>query len=243
MSNPYINTYLTTNVRLLPKYMDNNIRKHIKASVIEEHKGRCFNEYGLITNIHEIEILNDAEIIKEDLMCCPMFYVKFLCTLCRPLTGQYIVATVQGATEQIITTIAGPMIIVINNTSINVNKSVFIYNTKFNAWTEKKGEGDATETEGPKKLRVIKPGTQVLVRISSKQITDHSQRIFCMGYLDRIATEEDVKKNLDFIKNINMYESVDSYSKVIQEMKKNTEDTESVYSESEITETEEDDDN
>ena len=118
MNNPYITTYLTTTVRILPREMDNNIRKYIKSSLEKEHTDKCFQDCGYIVKIHEMEIMGDGQIIPEDPMCCARFNIKFLCTLCRPINNTFIVAKIINMSEKLIILSYGPLHIIINKSKL-----------------------------------------------------------------------------------------------------------------------------
>ena len=137
MNNPYITTYLTTTVRILPREMDNNIRKYIKSSLEKEHTDKCFQDCGYIIKIHEMEILGDGQIIPEDPMCCAKFNIKFLCTLCRPINNTFIVAKIINMSEKLIILSYGPLHIIINTLN-SINKNIFVFNQNISRWTAKK---------------------------------------------------------------------------------------------------------
>ena len=173
MNNPYITTYLTTLVRVSPMEMDNNIRKYIKSNLEKKHVGMCFNDYGYIVKIHELEIIGDGKIIPEDPMCCALFEVRFLCTLCRPLNNTFVIAKITGMSEQLIFLQYGPLEIIVKTVN-SINKNVFIYNQNLSRWTAKKTGSDDN------KFIVLKNDTYVKVKINSKKIVDKTKQIFCL---------------------------------------------------------------
>ena len=205
LDNPYINTYLNTTVRILPSQMDNNIRKHIKNNLEKEHSNKCFLDYGYVSKILEIVPNYDADVIAEDPLSCALFQVKFLCEICRPLLNSTIICRTQGVTPPIILLVNGPLDIIIK-TSQNINKNVFVFNQKINTWTAKK------ETVEQNKYIVVKEGMLMKVRIINKKIINKSERILCIGYLENIASEQEIKENEESLNKIKeKYQSIQDY--------------------------------
>ena len=217
LNNPYIITYLNTTVRILPQQMDNNIRKYIKTNLDREHINKCFLDYGYITKIHEISPEYDAEVVAEDPMACGLFKVKFLCTLCRPLLNSTIIARIQAVTSPIIYLVNGPIDIIIK-TSQNINKNTFMFNQKHNKWIVKK-EGDE-----PNKYIILVPGQFMKVKILSKMIISKSEKIFCIGYLENIAQESEIKESIYLEKNIDKQTSMQEYLNLDKDIQRKEEE-------------------
>lgn len=212
--NPYISTYLNTVVRIHPSLMDNNIRKHIKASIEKDYTNKCFLDYGYITRIHEIYPDYDAEVVPEDPMACALFKVKFLCTICRPILNSTIIAKIFAVTGPTIYLTNGPLDILIYTTK-NMNTKLFVFNQRLNTWTVRKDseltENTNTETETHKKFIVLKPNMYVKIKILNKKIIDKTDRILCSAFLDSIATEDEIKESLKMNTITSRYESMQTY--------------------------------
>lgn len=194
MTSPYIKTYLFTTVSVHPSQMDNNIKKYIKSNLIKSLQGKCFHQYGFITKIYETIPHDDAIIVPEDPTASAMFKVKFSCGMCYPLNDSVIVGTVKGINQMMIYVTNGPIQIIIN-TKKDVNKNIFAFNGKINAWIAKKDDKEDT-TESGKKFSIVKPGTYVKVRIKNKKITDKDHKILCLGILESLATDEEANKSI-----------------------------------------------
>lgn len=207
MNNPYISTYLLSDVRILPNQMNNNIRQHIKNNLETQHVGRCFGDYGYVVKVHEIEYNKDAKIIPEDPMCCARFNVKFLCTICRPLKNSFIIGKLIGITEPMLVVSYGPLEIIVR-TAINVNKNIFVFNEKVGKWTAKKGE---IMEDGRQKYTVLKDGSYLKVQIISKKIIDKDRKILCMGYLENMATDDEIKKSITDSYEAKKYDNIEEY--------------------------------
>ena len=218
MNNPYITTYLTTTVRILPREMDNNIRKYIKSSLEKEHTDKCFQDCGYIIKIHEMEILGDGQIIPEDPMCCAKFNIKFLCTLCRPINNTFIVAKIINMSEKLIILSYGPLHIIINTLN-SINKNIFVFNQNISRWTAKKNSDlKDTKDSNTQKYIVLKSDTHVKVKILSKKIIDKTKQIICLGFMEDIATDDDIKRSIKDVYEPFKYDSIDDAINVEKEI-------------------------
>lgn len=238
MSSPYINTYLNTTVRIQPNQMDNNIRKHIKNSVEREHLNKCFLDYGYLNKIHEIYPDYDAEIVAEDPMACALFKVRMSCTICRPVLNSTIICKAMGITPPIIYLVNGPLDIIVK-TSQNINKNIFVFNQRLNRWTARKDNlTNDTETESKKKYILLEEGVYLKVKILNKKIIDKSDRILCTGYLEDIATEQEIKDSMSVVNSIEKYSSMREYLDI--ENKREREAEEKLLEQAELSELSED---
>jgi DNA-directed RNA polymerase subunit E'/Rpb7 len=218
MNNPYITTYLTTTVRILPREMDNNIRKYIKSSLEKEHTDKCFEDCGYIVKIHEMEIMGDGQIIPEDPMCCARFNIKFLCTLCRPINNTFIVAKIINMSEKLIILSYGPLHIIINTLN-SINKNIFVFNQNISRWTaKKKSDSKDSKDANTQKYIVLKPDTHVKVKILSKKIIDKTKQIICLGFMEDIATDDDIKRSIKDVYEPFKYDSIDDAINIEKEI-------------------------
>jgi DNA-directed RNA polymerase subunit E'/Rpb7 len=224
MNNPYITTYLISYVRILPREMDNNIRKYMKSSLEKEHINKCFNDYGFITKVHEIEIIGDGKIIPEDPMCCASFNIRFLCTLCRPLNNSIIIAKIVGMSEQLIFLTYGPLEIIVKTIN-SINKNIFVYNQNLSRWTVKKS-GNKDEQQ---KFIVLKNDSYLKVKIVSKKIVDKTKQIICMGFVENIASDKEIETSIKDMYEPKKYDSIEEFidleNKIQESIRLNAEST------------------
>jgi DNA-directed RNA polymerase subunit E'/Rpb7 len=227
MNNQYITTYLSSTVRVLPREMDNNIRKYIKTNLEKEHTGKCFNDYGYISKIHEIEIIGDGLLIPEDPMCCASYDVRFLCTLCRPLQNSTLVAKITGMSEQLMILSYGPLEIIVKTIN-SINKNLFVYNQNLQRWTYKKSDDKNTQ-----KFIILKNDSYLKVKILSKKIINKTKQIICMGFIEDIATDKEIEKSIKNMYEPQKYDSIDEFinlEKKIQEAIDTNAETNSIES-------------
>ena len=186
--------------------MDNNIRKYIKSSLEKEHVNKCFNDYGFITKVHEIEIIGDGKIIPEDPMCCASFNIRFLCTLCRPLNNSIIVAKIVGMSEQLIFLSYGPLEIIVKTIN-SINKNIFVFNQNLSRWTVKK----SNDKDEQQKFIVLKNDSYLKVKIVSKKIVDKTKQIICMGFIENIASDKEIETSIKDMYEPKKYDSIDEF--------------------------------
>lgn len=233
INNPYISTYLTSSVRILPREMDNNIRKYIKLNLEREHINRCYQDFGFIVKIHEIELINDGRIIPEDPMCCAKYDVKFLCTLCRPINNTYVVAQINGLTDKLIILKNGPLTIIIKPFN-SINKEIFSYNQNLSSWIAKK---ESKKNDTQQKYVVLKKDTYIKVKITSKKVIDKSNEIICFGFMEDVANNTEIESYIRQIYEPKKYDSIDEYldiEKKIQEAVLENAETSQISSENSI---------
>jgi DNA-directed RNA polymerase subunit E'/Rpb7 len=233
INNPYISTYLTGTVRILPREMDNNIRKYIKLNLEREHTNRCYQDFGFIVKIHELELINDGRIVPEDPMCCAKYDVKFLCTLCRPINNTYIVAQINGLTDKLIILKNGPLNIIIKPFN-SINKDIFSFNQNLSSWIAKK---ESKKEEKQQKYVVLKKDTYIKVKITSKKVIDKSNEIICFGFMEDIANNTEIESHIRQIYEPKKYDSIDEYfdlEKKIQEALIENVETSQISSENSI---------
>jgi len=195
---PYFNTYLYTTVSLHPAQMDNNIYKHIKNNLVNKLQNRCYINYGYIVKIYEVKERSGGRILPEDPSASAVYNVKFSCKLCYPIKNSVIVAKIDTISDMLMRVNNGPIDIIINGKG-NVNKSIFTFDNKRNHWLIKKDNNNttATETDTEKnKYIVIKPGMYVKVRIIDRKMVDKSTKMICIGYLEDIANNDEIKENI-----------------------------------------------
>jgi DNA-directed RNA polymerase subunit E'/Rpb7 len=184
MSSPYFNTYLTTEIVLYPSQMNNDIYKYLKNNLIERFQDKCFQHYGYIIKIYKIEERRGGIITPEDPTASAKYIVKFSCKLCKPLKNSTIVCEILAINKAIVHLRNGPINVVVLESNLNTNN--FIFDEHRNIFLAKDGNG---KTGSP----VLK-GSYVKIKIINSQIEDKSSRILVSGFLESLATKEEIEK-------------------------------------------------
>lgn len=195
MSSPYFNTYLHTTINLYPAQMDNNIYKRLKDNLNFRLLNKCYMNYGYISKIYEIKERSGGIIVPEDPSASATYNIKFSCKICYPLKNTIIIGEITNITPQMIRINNGPIDVIIAGRN-NVNVNVFVYDNKRNFWLAKKDMNATSTEEASKKYMILKPGTPVRVKITDRNVIDKAEKIICMGYMEGIASEEEIRNNI-----------------------------------------------
>lgn len=175
---PYINTTLICPVMLSPSQIDNKIYLNIKTNLTNKLVGKCYKNYGYISEIYKIEEYSDGNIEAEDPSCSPKFIVKFNCRLCIPPKNKEIVFKIDRMNKVLISGVNGPIKTIITNEKINTEKFFIDSNRNIRY----KNNND-----------VLVPGKYIKVLILSHSFNEFSETILVIGYLQDIANENEVK--------------------------------------------------
>jgi DNA-directed RNA polymerase subunit E'/Rpb7 len=183
---PYITTELTSSVSLDPRQMDNNIYKNLKNNLIKRFEGKCFKDYGFINKIYDVTKYSDGYVVAENPKSAARFYITFTCKLCYPLLKKQIICKIDKANRLIMRLNNGPINVLVT-TKDRINKNIFFVDTKTGNLMAKKDGKSVT----------ITIGSYVKVTIESRQFNDQDTMIMAMGFLEDIATDEEVKKSYE----------------------------------------------
>lgn len=182
---PYINTTLTSPIMLYPNQMDNNLRLHLKSNLINKLEGKCYKNYGFIVQIYKIDEISDGIIEAEDPSCSAKIIVKFSCRLCLPLKNKEIICKIERMNKALIGCVNGPIKIIITPDKINKDKF----------FTDSNRNIRITESS-----QVLVPEIYLRVLVLSSSFSDYDTKILTIGYLQDIATDEEI--NLYNLENI-----------------------------------------
>ncbi len=185
-NSPYITTELTTSVSLEPSQMNNNIYKNLKNNLINRFSGKCFKDFGYISKIYDISKYSDGYVVAENPKSAARFYVTFNCKLCFPLLRKQIICKIDRANRQIMRLNNGPISVLVT-TKDRINKNIFFIDQKTGNLMAKKDN----------KSVPITIGDYVKVTIESRQFNDQDTMIMAMGFIEDIATDEEVKESYE----------------------------------------------
>lgn len=224
---PYITTVLTAAVSLEPSQMNNNIYINLKNNLVKKFEGKCFKDYGFIVKIYEIVKYSDGYIIAENPKSAARFYVTFTCKLCYPLLKKQIICKIEKANRLIMKLNNGPISALIT-TKDRINQNIFTIDQKTGNLMAKKND----------KLVPITIGSYVKITVESRQFNDQDIIIMTMGYLEDIATDEEVKQSYQSEFGVDNMIEFDDYIKeeLIGEKEKSDNEDEDEDNNSEISE-------
>lgn len=179
--NPYIITKLKTKVMLYPEQMTNKLYLNLKDNLKKNHENRCFKNYGYITHIYSIIRKRRGILEAENITSSVLFDIEFSCRLCRPIEDMKIICRIFRVNRGLITAENGPIIIIIIDSKIN-QKIFFSGNDNILRYRN---------TGGSSKLEV---GDFVIVKVSNYEFNNKDDKIKVIGYLEDMATQEDVEQ-------------------------------------------------
>jgi DNA-directed RNA polymerase subunit E'/Rpb7 len=185
---PYINTTLVSNVMLNPNQMDNKFYLHLKSNLNNKLVGKCYRNYGFITHIYKLEEISEGIIEAEDPSCSAKIVVKFSCRLCFPPKNKYIICKIDRMNKALISAINGPIKVII--TQDKINKENFSSDVDRNIRIKKGYEN-------------LAPDMIVKILILSSTFGDYDTSILSIGYLQDLATPDEIKLYNEDESNIN----------------------------------------
>lgn len=186
--NPYRLLIMATRVELLPEQMNNQIPINLKENLRKLKEKRC-NKYGYIEKIHRIIEYFEGEIYPENLSASAVFNVRYSALVCLPINNMFIVAKIEQITKSMTVCIHGAMRIVIKPNKLN--ETNFITNQEGNIVNRKTGD-------------ILKQNDAIIVRVIDHTFRKNDHQIVVLGYLDDVATPEQVEK---YFMNIEVDES------------------------------------
>ncbi len=175
---PYIITILPASITLEPKYLNNNIYTNIKKKLIDTFEGKCYKNYGYIEKIYEIKEQSKGIILHENPYGSVIFEVKFSCKLWNPIKNTFVVGKLEKYNRKLMNVKCGAIKIIIEDTQFNSPK--FSINRKNNLVYNEEDE--------------INIGAYLRIMILSKIFNDGDDSIVAKGYLDELATDEEINK-------------------------------------------------
>lgn len=189
---PYTEQFLSGTIMLLPNQMDNKMYLHLKSNLKEKLENKCYKNYGFISKIFSIEKTTDGIIEAEDPSCSAKFNIDFKCCLCLPMIGKEIICKIDRMNKTLISAINGPIKTII--TTDKINKENFFLDMNRNIRIKSDSQ-------------VLVPEMYIRILVLSRTFGDCEQNILVIGYLQDIATSEQIKKyydiSIDSIENTN----------------------------------------
>jgi len=211
MKGPYFITTLQADILIRPDQMNNNIMENIKRNLEKAHTNKCFENYGYVDKIYEIDDDIKGGLIRaEDMTASSVHRVSFKCRICNPIIKSVIMGKIIGINNTIIVAENGPIRFMIGGGDVNKNNITF----KLNAYYPLDAKGNVIN-------KPIKQGSYVMIQVMNKKIVKGKTKIIVFGRLESVAPEDKV---MDEIKS--QYESGEKIvaSDLINKLDKTEED-------------------
>ena len=186
LHNPYKKTILSTTIMISPDQMDNKIYIHLKSNLINKLENKCYENYGYIDKIYNIEDFSDGVIEPEDSSCSAKMEVKFTCNLFLPIVGKEIICKIDRMNKALIMGINGPIKVIISSDKIDSTK----FFSDINRNIRYKGSSE-----------VIVPGVFLRVLVLSKSFSNYDKNILVIGFMKDIATKKEINEYMEKFDN------------------------------------------
>ena len=189
LHNPYKKTVLSTPIMISPDQMDNKMYIHLKSNLINKLENKCYENYGYIDKIYNIEEISDGIIEPEDPSCSAKMTVRFSCNLFLPIVGKEIICKIDRMNKALIMGVNGPAIKVIISAD-KINKDNFFSDVNRNIRIKGTSE-------------VVIPGMYLRVLVLSKSFSNYDKNILVIGYLQDMATPKEIEDYIEKPENSN----------------------------------------
>jgi len=121
----------------------------------------------------------------EDLTASARFNVTYSCILCRPLKGTNIICKIDKLTKAVILAVNGPISVIIIPDKINDNNFV-VFNNNIR-YKDKNNNS----------YQSLAPDDIIKVKILNLSFRNNADNISVIGYLDDIASTDEIKEYYD----------------------------------------------
>ncbi len=190
LHSPYTDTTLICPVMLYPNQLDNKKYLHLKTNLTNKLVGKCYKNYGFITDVYKIEEESDGIIEAEDPTCSAKYIVKFSCRLCYPIKNKELILKIDRMNKTIISGKNGPITAII--TPDKINKEKFFTDNNRNI------RNKITSN-------MLVPETYIKALVLQFTFSDSDSSILVIGFLQDMATDEEIELfNKEQPRNLNL---------------------------------------
>lgn len=179
--NPYIYSVLDVKIGLKPEQMNNKLYINLKDNLTKKVDKKCYKNYGYVSEIYKLLDIGNGVICAENLTGSSIFNISFSCKLCRIVENTQLICKITKITRALSLAENGPIVIIITNDKIN-NDIFFFDNNNYLRYRDNT------------KSKKIEQGDFVIVTILNKEFHHKDERIKAIGFLNGVATENDVVK-------------------------------------------------
>lgn len=181
LTSPYLDTEQYSRVSLESYQMNSDVLINLKFNLTKKVEGKC-NKDGFVVKVHKIiEHLNGA-IQPENFSASAVFDIKYSCKLCLPIENTTIITKVRTINKVLMVAENGPILCIVLANNINQEKFKMSANNGFYSI---------------KKKREIESDDYVKIHIISKTFNFGDNQIKVMGFLNDVATDEEVENYFD----------------------------------------------
>lgn len=173
---------LKTTVSIPPSLLDNDIYISLNKKLKELVEGKCFGEYGYIQRVIDILNYSHNNVPIDDLGANCYFDIDFTAKICLPIVNERVVCYIKDLSQDLIRCVSGPFDIFI--TKENINSMKFIRNNRMELMNKETQE-------------LINVNEFLVISIIEYLIINGERKITVIGFIEDIASEEEIKKYYD----------------------------------------------
>jgi DNA-directed RNA polymerase subunit E'/Rpb7 len=181
LQNIFVDLKLHDIIPIYPWQLNNELYLNLKKNLKIKTEKKCVDA-GYICKINNIENY-DGYIIPEDLSGNVTFKVTYNAKVCIPLPGYQIIMKIEQIIKQAIMVTNGPIAGIVKFTDTNNN--IFFTN-------------DSNELINKKTNKPLKISDHVRVTIKSKRSFIGETNIGILGFINDIASEDEIRNNMYF---------------------------------------------
>lgn len=165
-------------VVLSPWQLNNELYLHLKNNLKNKVEKKCI-DIGYICKINDIIEYKHGYLLAEDLSGNIIFKITYNAKVCIPLPNTQIICKIDQIFKSVIMAKNGPVVAVIKFTDININ----MFNILSNGSVIYKKTNTALTT-----------GNYIKLTVRSKRSFSGDTTVGIIGYIDDIASSDDVSK-------------------------------------------------
>lgn len=185
--NPYVIREIGTKISLTPTQLDFNLYKNLKNNLIKKVEGKNI-KYGNVVRVHKITDYSSGFIDTSNFTSNAVYDIKYIATLCIPVDEKQIVVRIDMRNDSKPINIKDLKAIRCSNGCIDcIIMTNLIDSQKFHINTDGTVSYRSTDAQ-------LLSGDYLKISIQNKQINANTNRIMIIGFLNDIATEEEVEK-------------------------------------------------
>lgn len=154
----------------------------------------------MVLKVHEIIEHSEGIIEAENFSGSALFNVSLSVNLCRPLKNQNIICKINKVNKELITLENGPILVIIANK--RWNSEIFSIDNNNNIKYKKGNE-----------TTILTANDYVVATIINVVFNHGDDKIKTLGFLNNVATDEDIKKHFDALYDDTKNVDYDEYIK------------------------------
>jgi DNA-directed RNA polymerase subunit E'/Rpb7 len=196
--NPYVIQEVGTKISISPTQLDFNLYKNLKNNLIKKVEGKNI-KIGNVVRVHKITEYGNGYIDPNSFMGNALYDIKYIATLCVPIELKQIIVRIDMRSD------ADKGVNTKDFKALRCSNGCIDCIVMVNLIDIQKFRMNVDGTiEYIKTNAVLMNGDYLKVTIQNKQINANTNRIMIIGYLNDVASEEEVQQYYDVPSDLQM---------------------------------------